>query len=416
MSKKILVLGGDGFCGWPTALHLSQLGNEVMIVDNVSRRRIDAEMGAQSLTPISTIDVRLSSWKEASGNVIRYQYLDIAADYPRFAALIDRERPDAVVHFAEQRSAPFSMRGQVEKRYTVDNNVGGTHNLMVALVEADLDCHVVHLGTMGVYGYYGAGFEIPEGYLKVKIPDDDDILRDQEILFPTQPGSVYHMTKSLDQLLFQYYAHNDGVRVTDLHQGIVWGTQTQETRLHPALMNRFDYEGEYGTVLNRFLVEAAIGHPLTIHGTGGQTRAFIHIEDTVRCVELAIANPPSRGDRVKILNQAAETLRVRDLAELVSEVTGATVNFVPNPRKEADENDLKVSNATFRGLGLHPILLTDALFAETLEISDRYADRVDRSQIRARSAWNRSRRAAMDEPDRATLEVEPRPSVEGERR
>jgi len=401
MSKKIFVLGGDGFCGWPTALHLSYQGHDVVIVDDLSRRRIDAEMGAQSLTPISTIDVRLNAWREASGKGVRFQYLDIAKDYARLAALVGAERPDAVVHFAEQRSAPYSMRGQVEKRYTMDNNVRGTHNLLVALVEADLDCHVVHLGSMGVYGYYGAGFEIPEGYLKVKVPDDDDVLLDQEVLFPTQPGSVYHLTKSMDQLMFQYYAHNDGVRVTDLHQGIVWGTQTRETRLDPALMNRFDYEGEYGTVLNRFLVEAAIGYPLTVHGTGGQTRAFIHIEDTVRCIELAIGNPPARGERVKILNQAAETLRVRDLAELVSAFTGATLNFVPNPREEAAANDLKVSNATFRALGLDPILLSDALFAETLEISNRYADRVDREQIRARSAWNRSRRAALQEADRS---------------
>ncbi|ATD68170.1 MULTISPECIES: NAD-dependent epimerase/dehydratase family protein [Luteimonas] len=412
--SKILVLGGDGFCGWPTALHLSYLGHDVVIVDNLSRRRIDAEMGAQSLTPISTIDVRLNAWREVSGNVIRFQYVDIAKDYARLAALVDTERPDAIVHFAEQRSAPYSMRGQVEKRYTMDNNVCGTHNLLVALVEADLDCHVVHLGTMGVYGYYGAGFEIPEGYLKVKVPDDNGALIDREILFPTQPGSVYHLTKSVDQLLFQYYAHNDGVRVTDLHQGVVWGTQTQETRLHPALVNRFDYEGEYGTVLNRFLVQAAIGYPLTVHGTGGQTRAFIHVEDTVRCVELAIANPPQRGDRVKILNQAAETLRVRDLAELVSRFTGAVVNFVPNPREEAAENDLRVSNATFRGLGLDPILLTDALLTETLEISDRYVDRVDRSQIRARSAWNKSRRAALEEPDRSSPAHEARPNDEGE--
>ncbi len=401
MSMKIFVLGGDGFCGWPTALHLSALGHDVVIVDNMSRRRIDAEMGAQSLTPITTIDLRLNAWREVSGKALRYQYADIAKDYGRLATLVDEERPDAIVHFAEQRSAPYSMRGQVEKRYTVDNNVVGTHNLLVALVEADLDCHVVHLGSMGVYGYYGAGFEIPEGYLKVKVPDDDGVLMDQELLFPTQPGSVYHLTKSMDQLAFQYYAHNDSLRVTDLHQGIVWGTQTQETRLHPALVNRFDYEGEYGTVLNRFLVEAAIGYPLTVHGTGGQTRAFIHIEDTVRCIELAIENPPQHGDRVKILNQAAETMRVRDLAELVSKLTGATVNFVPNPRNEADENEMKVSNATFRALGLDPILLSDALFSETLEISTRYADRIDRGQIRARSAWNRSRRAALEGPDRS---------------
>ncbi len=413
MARKIFVLGGDGFCGWPTALHLSQLGNEVVIIDNLSRRRIDAEMGVQSLTPIATIDQRLNAWHEVAGKVIRYRYIDIAEDYARLAAIVDSERPDAIVHFAEQRSAPYSMRGQVEKRYTVDNNVRGTHNLLVALVEADLDCHIVHLGTMGVYGYYGAGFEIPEGYLKVKVADDGGALHDQEILFPTRPGSVYHMTKSIDQLLFQYYAQNDQLRITDLHQGIVWGTQTSETRLHPALINRFDYEGEYGTVLNRFLVQAAIGHPLTVHGTGGQTRAFIHIEDTVRCIELAIANPPARGERVKIINQVAETLRVRDLAELVSRVTGAKVSFLPNPRKEAAENDLRVSNATFRALGLDPICLRDGLLTETFEISTRYADRIDSSQIPARSAWTRVQRAAMGPREEPRANV--RPAIPGAR-
>ena len=396
MAKKIFVLGGDGFCGWPTALHLSALGHEVVIVDNLSRRRIDAEMGVRSLTPITPIDTRLQAWREATGHRLRYQYIDIAQEYARLAALVANERPDAIVHFAEQRSAPYSMRGQVEKRYTVDNNVRGTHNLLVSLVEADLDCHVVHLGTTGVYGYAGAGFEIPEGYLPVMVKDERGIVHEREILHPTRPGSVYHTTKSIDQLLFQYYAENDRLRITDLHQGIVWGTQTQETRLHAALINRFDYEGEYGTVLNRFLVQATIGYPLTVHGTGGQTRAFINLEDTVRCVELAVDNPPERGDRVKIINQIAETLRVQDLAEMVARITGAKMEHVANPRNEAAENDLQMRNATFRGLGLNPILLEEGLTTETLEIAARYKDRVDRDHILARSAWNRVQQAGLD--------------------
>jgi len=394
MPKKLFVLGGDGFCGWPTALHLSQLGHEVVIVDDLSRRRIDAEMGARSLTPIASIDVRLSTWREVSGKAIRFEFLDLAQDYDRFVRLLVMERPDAIVHLAEQRSAPYSMRGQVTKRYTVDNNVRGTHNVLVALVEADLDCHVVHLGTMGGYGYHGASFEIPEGYLKIQITEEGAGLRETDVLFPTRPGSVYHTTASIDQILFQYYADNDGLRITDLHQGIVWGTQTRETRLHPGLVNRFDYEGEYGTVLNRFLVQAAVGFPLSVHGTGGQTRAFIHIEDTVRCIELAIANPPRSGERVKVLNQAAQTLRIRDLAQLVSLVTGAKISFLPSPRNEPAENDLRVSDAAFLALGLDPILLTDSLLDETLQISRRYADRVEASQIEARSPWSRPRRAA----------------------
>ncbi len=231
-----------------------------------------------------------------------------------------------MVHFAEQRAAPYSMKSPLHKRYTVDNNLNATHNVLVAIVESGLDIHLVHLGTMGVYGYGTAGIKIPEGYLQVKIDADDGRTVEQEILYPANPGSVYHMTKTQDQLLFDFYNKNDRVKITDLHQGIVWGTQTEETRRDERLINRFDYDGDYGTVLNRFLMQAAIGYPLTVHGTGGQTRAFINIQDTVRCIELAVANPPQSGERVNILNQMTETHRVRDLAQLVAEITGATVD------------------------------------------------------------------------------------------
>jgi len=245
--------------------------------------------------------------------------------------------PDAVVHFAEQRSAPYSMKSPATKRYTVQNNLAATHNLLCALVEVGLDAHLVHLGTMGVYGYGGSGAPIPEGYLPVRLRDAAGNWVDREILHPTDPGSVYHMTKTQDQLLFQFYNKNDGLRITDLHQGIVWGTQTVETQLDERLINRFDYDGDYGTVLNRFLVQAAVGHPLTVHGSGGQTRAFIHIQDTVRCIELALRHPPQTGQRVCIMNQLTEVHRVRDLAALVAEQTGAEVRFLPNPRQEAPE-------------------------------------------------------------------------------
>ena len=211
----------------------------------------------------------------------------MAENYRELLDLLLEWQPEAVVHFAEQRAAPYSMKSSWHKRYTVNNNVNATHNLLAALVEADLDAHVVHLGTMGVYGYGTAGVKIPEGYLRVRFDSDDGGEVEQEILYPVNPGSVYHMTKTQDQLLFAFYNKNDGTRVTDLHQGIVWGTQTAETRLDERLINRFDYDGDYGTVLNRFLMQAAVGYPLTVHGTGGQTRAFIHIQDTVRCIQLA---------------------------------------------------------------------------------------------------------------------------------
>jgi UDP-sulfoquinovose synthase len=242
---------------------------------------------------------------------------------------------------------------------------------------------------MGVYGYSTIGAAIPEGYLPVGIEAMDGRTVTQEILYPTRPGSIYHMTKSLDQILFQFYAQNDGLRITDLHQGIVWGTHTEATRRHVQLINRFDYDGDYGTVLNRFLIQAAIDYPLTVHGTGGQTRAFVHIQDSVRCIELALSDPPRRGERVKIFNQMTETHRVRDLAELVAKVTGARIAWLPNPRKEAAENELVVKNDGFLALGLQPITLAEGLLGEVVEVARKYAYRVDRSRVPAVSAWTR---------------------------
>jgi Nucleoside-diphosphate-sugar epimerases len=395
MKKRVIVLGGDGFCGWPTALGLSAAGHDVTIVDNLSRRRIEAELAAPSLTPIADITTRIAAWKRVTGRTIGFLSIDVARDAEALRDAFKTIRPDTVVHFAEQRAAPYSMRSAAHKRYTVDNNVSGTHNVLATLVDIGLDTHLVHLGTMGVYGYDGDGLEIPEGYLDVTVKGPDGAQYPRSILYPTQPGSVYHLTKSLDQLLFQFYARNDSLRITDLHQGIVWGTQTAETRLDPELINRFDYDGDYGTVLNRFLMQAAAGYPLTVHGTGGQTRAFINIQDTVNCVRLAVENPPKAGERVKILNQVAETHRVRDLAKLVAEVTGAEVALVDNPRKEAAENTLQVSNRGFRSLGLNPILLRDQLLAETLEVVETYKHRANFDAVPATALWTRSNRPGV---------------------
>src|SRR5262249_26188075 len=249
--------------------------------------------------------------------------------------------------------------------------------------------HVVHLGTMGVYGYGVAGMKIPEGYLPIKVEGPDGKEIREESLFPANPGSIYHMTKTQDQLLFAFYNKNDKLKITDLHQGIVWGTQTAETKLDEGLINRFDYDGDYGTVLNRFLMQAAIGYPLTVHGSGGQTRAFINIQDTVRCIELAVANPPQRGERVRIFNQMTETFRLINLANMIAEMTGAKIEHLANPRQEADSNDLAVENLSLLGLGLKPITLSAGLMKEISDIASKYAANCEKRKIPCVSHWGR---------------------------
>ncbi len=400
---RIVIFGGDGFCGWPTALHLSARGHDVVIVDNLARRNADVELEVSSLTPIAPLSTRLTAWQEVSGNHIAYYNFDVAEDFYRLTSLFDDFHPDAVVHFAEQRAAPYSMKSERHKRYTVNNNVAATHNILCAIVESAQDIHVVHLGTMGVYGY-GGGAAIPEGYLRVELVGPGGRRVPRNILYPADPGSVYHMTKTLDQLLFYYYNKNDRVRVTDLHQGVVWGTNTEETKRDPRLINRFDYDGDYGTVLNRFLMQAAIGYPLTVHGKGGQTRAFIHIRDTVRCIELALLNAPQKGDRVSIYNQMTETHRVEDLAKLVSRLTGAQIQYLPNPRNEAPENDLIVEAKSLIELGLKPTRLEKGLLEEVVEVAREYVGRCDTSRIPCTSKWVRdSGKAATAALTRAAL-------------
>lgn len=381
---KVIIFGGDGFCGWPTSLRLSEMGYDVTIIDDLSKRKIVKDLGVDSLTPVRSIETRIETWKTISGKNIKYYKIDIAKDYFELKRQIENIRPDSVVHFAQQPSAAYSMKTPEKKLYTVQRNVSSTNNLLCAIVESGIDIHIVHLGTMGVYGYGTAGMKIPEGYLKIQ--------NNIEIPYPFNPGSIYHMTKCLDAVLFYYYNKNDKLRITDLHQGIVWGTQTPETERHPYLINKFFYDGDMGTVLNRFLMQSAVGHPLTVHGTGGQTRAFIHIRDTVKCVKMAIDNPPEKGERVKIFNQAAQGININDLAMKISQLTGCEIRYYENPRNEDSKNNLGFENYGFRRLGWEPIYLKDGLLTEVRDIAEKYKDRCNIDKIVCTSLWDKNKK------------------------
>lgn len=362
----------------------------------MSRRAIDKELCAESLTPIASMVDRLHAWKLISQErnehwELDYQHIDIANEYDKLVDLLVNEKPHSIIHFAEQRSAPYSMKNSNNKIYTVRNNLSGTTAVLCAIVDVDPNIHLIHLGTMGVYGYGTfPGIKIPEGYLNVLARNEEGDLNEVKILHPANPGSIYHMTKTQDHLLFQFYAKNDQLKITDLHQGIVWGTFTEETTFHPDLVNRFDWDGDYGTVLNRFIMQAAVNHPLTVYGTGGQTRAFIHIRDAIRCFELSLENPPKRGDPVLIRNQVTETHKVRELANLVVRVSGnATINYLPNPRKEAAENELFVDNSSFLDLNLQVTKLEDGLVSEVMELAKSFKARVENAldKILPSSQW-----------------------------
>lgn len=378
---KVIAFGGDGFCGWPTVLRLSANGAAVHIVDNLSRRRIDTEMGSNSVTPISTIEQRINRWRWLTGNIVEFTNIDVAQDPHTVAELIARERPQVVLHFAEQRSAPYSMTGPSGRLYTIDNNIRATHNILSALVSADSAARLIHVGTMGVYGYDHGAYEIPEGYVDAQI---GGITR--RILHPTNPGSVYHLTKTMDQLMFQFYSKNYGLSIVDLHQGIIWGSQTEETRRHPDLINRVDYDGQYGTVLNRFISQALLGHPLTVYGSGRQCRAFIYLEDAVVCFANA-AHRARDWQGAIIINQAAESLTVEQVANKVADALGATIISVKNPRIESESNNMLFRFDTIVSMGLAPTLVSAKSIREIADLIAPYTDRIRSDRILNSGNW-----------------------------
>jgi UDP-sulfoquinovose synthase len=381
---KILVLGGDGYLGWPTALHLSALGHQVTVVDNLVRREYDVEMGVDSLVPIASIEDRVKKWKELSGHRVEVRIgnlTDAAFTY----GVIAEGRPDAVVHFGEQRSAPYSMIDREHAVYTQVNNVVGTLNLMYAIAETNPDIHLVKLGTMGEYGY--PNIDIEEGFIEITHKGRTDVLP-----YPKQPGSFYHLSKVHDSANIMFACRVWGLRSTDLNQGIVYGQSTVETDMDPVLATRFDYDGVFGTVLNRFCVQAVMGHPLTVYGAGGQTRGMLHIRDTLACVTLALENPAEQGE-FRVFNQFTESFSVRDMADMVKQASPRPVEIAsgqPNPRVEHEEHYFHAANTKLLDLGLEPHLLTREVIAGMLELVERHQDRVDRKAIAPTVQWRSS--------------------------
>jgi UDP-sulfoquinovose synthase len=380
---RILVLGGDGYLGWPVALHLSGRGHEVGVVDNFARRQYDFEMGVDSLVPIKHLQHRVQVWEDVSGLRIA-TYVGDLTDAPFVHRTIKEFAPDAVVHFAEQRSAPYSMIDQNHAVYTQVNNVVGTLNLLYAIADVDPSIHLVKLGTMGEYGT--PNIDIEEGFIEITHRGRTDVLP-----YPKQPGSFYHLSKVHDSHNIMFACRIWGLRSTDLNQGIVYGQETPETVLHPDLATRFDYDGVFGTVLNRFCVQAVVGHPLTVHGKGGQTRGMLDIRDTLACVELACLNPAAAGE-YRVFNQFTESFSVQQLAEMVVEAHPGNADIVhlDDPRVEKEEHYYRAAHTKLLDLGLVPHLLSSRTLSSLLSVVERHRDRVDRRAFEATVEWRRT--------------------------
>jgi UDP-sulfoquinovose synthase len=380
---KIIVAGGDGFCGWPTALYLSKQGHDVTILDSVIRRKWDDELRSNSLTPITTLEERVQRWQELTGKKIAI-YIGDVNHYDFLREVMIQTKPDAFVHFAEQRSAPYSMIDREHAIFTQTNNVVGTLNVIYAIKEIVPKCHLIKLGTMGEYGT--PNIDIEEGFIRIEHKGREDVLP-----YPKQPGSMYHLSKVHDSHNLMFASKTWGLRVTDLNQGIVYGLHTKETMADPKLMNRLDYDAVFGTALNRFLIQAAIGHDLTVYGSGGQTRGFLNIMDTVRCIEIAAEQPADNGE-FRVFNQFTEEFSVLDLAEKVQRVAkeeGAETNIanVDNPRVEKEQHYFRASNTKLIDLGLKPNLLTDDVLRNIFRNAVNFKHRVIKENVLPKTTW-----------------------------
>jgi len=406
---KIAVLGGDGYCGWATALYLANKGHQVAVVDNYVRRQWDYELGVKTLTPIRSLAERLRVWHQLTGKNIELFVGDIT-DHDFLASMLTSFKPDAVVHFAEQRSAPYSMIDRKHAIYTQVNNVVGTMNLLFAIHELMPECHIVKLGTMGEYGT--PNIDIEEGFITIEHNGRKDTLP-----FPKQPGSFYHLSKVHDSHNIMFTCKIWGLRATDLNQGVVYGTVTEEVTLDEALINRFDYDDVFGTVLNRFCAQAALGYPLSVYGKGGQTRGFLDIRDTVRCVELACLNPANKGE-FRVFNQFTEQFSVLELAEMVKTAgkslgLNVEIEHLPDPRVEAESHYYNAKHSKLIDLGLKPHLLSNSLVDSLINIAQRYQHRIDPALFAPQVNWRHAhnpRRMLSTEPERAeqpSLATEP---------
>jgi UDP-sulfoquinovose synthase len=380
---RVLILGGDGYLGWPTAMRFSARGHEVTVVDNFSRRRWHQEHGTDSLTPIRSLEERIKAWSEISGNEIVSHAGDLV-DGDFLERVVAELKPDAVVHYGEQPSAPYSMASREQAVETQYKNVIGTLNLLFAMRDHVPDCHLVKLGTMGEYGT--PNIDIEEGFIEIEHKGRKDTLP-----FPKMPGSLYHLSKVHDSHNIHFACRIWGLRSTDLNQGVVYGIATDETEQDERLCTRFDYDEWFGTVLNRFCVQAVVGHPLTVYGKGGQTRGFLNIRDTLQCVELAVSNPPEAGE-YRVFNQFTEGFSVSELAELVQRSAGEVgleveIDHVDNPRVEAEEHYYNPTHTKLLDLGLEPSYLGDELVRSMLKTIEHHRDRVIDSAIDPQTRW-----------------------------